>query len=165
MLRAARDLLTGGGTAPSVGEIAARAGVSRLSVYHHFGSRQGILDAVAAAAAGTVTADVLTDESAVDQLRRRMASSSERWASDPALFRSLPAATVADPDADRALAQRLAEADQLRPGCSLREARDVIGVLTSFATFDRLHQDGRRAAASVAEILMRLAAGILADPA
>jgi hypothetical protein len=62
---------------------------------------------------------------------------------------------------DRALAERLASADQLRPGCSLKEAEDVIGALTSFAVFDRLHQDGRRSSTAIAEILMRLAGAIL----
>jgi hypothetical protein len=67
------------------------------------------------------------------------------------------------PGADRALAERLAAADQLRPGCSLKEAEDVIGTLTSFATFDRLYKDGRRSASAVAEILMRLVSAILAS--
>ena len=49
----------------------------------------------------------------------------------------------------------------MRPGCSLKEAEDVIGALTSFGVFDQLHQDGRRSPASVADILMRLAAAIL----
>src|SRR5260370_912687 len=62
---------------------------------------------------------------------------------------------------DRALAERLASADQLRPGCSLKEAEDVIGALTSFDVFDRLHQDGRRSSSAVADILMRLAGAIL----
>jgi hypothetical protein len=34
-------------------------------------------------------------------------------------------------------------------------------MLGGFAAFDRLHHDGRRSAAAVAEILMRLARGIL----
>ncbi|MGA8921934.1 MAG: hypothetical protein WB682_02230, partial [Candidatus Dormiibacterota bacterium] len=67
-----------------------------------------------------------------------------------------------EPEADRLLAERMAAADRLRPGCSIKEAQDVIGVLTAFETFDRLHQDGRRSAAAVAEILMRLGGGILA---
>ena len=60
------------------------------------------------------------------------------------------------------LAERLAAQDSLRPGCSLREAEDVIAVLSSFAAFDRLYHDGRRPVSAVAEVLMRLAAGILA---
>ena len=44
---------------------------------------------------------------------------------------------------------------------SLKEAEDVIAVLTSFAAFDRLHQDGRRSTAAVIEILMRMAGSII----
>ena len=44
---------------------------------------------------------------------------------------------------------------------ALKEAEDVIAVLTSFAAFDRLHQDGRRSTAAVIEILMRMAGSIL----
>jgi hypothetical protein len=60
------------------------------------------------------------------------------------------------------LAERLAASDELRPGCSIKEAEDVIGALTSFEVFDRLSKDGRRSPAAVAEILGRLASGILA---
>jgi hypothetical protein len=38
----------------------------------------------------------------------------------------------------------------------------VIATLTAFAVFDRLHRDGRRSPAAVADVLMRLASGILA---
>jgi hypothetical protein len=62
----------------------------------------------------------------------------------------------------RQLAERLAANDELRPGCSIKEAEDVIAALTSFAFFDRLYKDGRRSPAVVAEILARLASGILA---
>jgi hypothetical protein len=58
---------------------------------------------------------------------------------------------------DHALAERLAAHDKIRPGCSLKEAEDVIGILTSFAVFDRLHKGGRRSPSAVAEILMRMA--------
>ena len=62
----------------------------------------------------------------------------------------------------RRIAERLAAADALRPGCSVREAEDVIAILGSFPVFDRLHKDGRRSSAAVTEVLMRLASGILA---
>jgi len=149
ILAAARDLVAGGARA-GVGEIARRAGVSRITVYNRFGSRARLLEALA---------PPMPERPATD-LRQRMAESCARWAADPALFRHLP--PQPDSRIDRELAQKLAAADLLRPGCSIREAEDVIGALTSFALFDRLHADGRRPAAAVAEILMRLAAGILA---
>ncbi len=130
--------------------------MSRLSVYHHFGSRGGLLAAVAEAAHAAGRSD-RTD------LRSFIAAAAAHWATDPALFRRLPD-TPEPQERVRELAARLAAEDRLRPGCSLKEAEDVIAVLTSFPAFDRLHQDGRRSASVVTEILLRLAGSILNFP-
>lgn len=166
VLAAARELIAaGGGTGLSLGEVARRAGVSRLTIYNQFGSRSGLLREVAGAAHGrSVEQPANGSSNPREELRNRITAACANWAADPALFRALPAVTPAGEPAtqtDRGLAERLAAADQLRPGCSLKEAEDVIGALTSFAVFDRLHQDGRRSAAAVAEILMRLGGAIL----
>jgi AcrR family transcriptional regulator len=171
VLTAARELVAaGGGSTLNVGAVARRAGVSRLTIYNRFGSRSGLLRAVAGEAQRRTLPPATANGSRDPrtELHDRIAAACATWASDPALFRALPAATSAGDAAalrDRALAERLAGSDQLRPGCSLKEAEDVIGVLTSFGVFDRLHQDGRRSPAAVAEILMRLAAAILSPAA
>jgi AcrR family transcriptional regulator len=166
ILSTAREMVaSGNGPSISVGAVARRAGVSRLTIYNRFGSRAGLLQAVldsARASAPASSAEAIGDPRA--RLRRRIAESCARWASDPSLFRRLPEVGLVESqlfDSDRALAEELAAADQLRPGCSLKEAEDVIGTLTSFPTFDRLHKDGRRSATAVAEILLRLAGAIL----
>jgi len=169
VLAAARELVAAsGGTHLSVGAVARRAGVSRLTIYNRFGSRSGLLRAVAGEAHGRSLPPAPNGANGAqdprEQLRDRILTACLTWASDPALFRALPAVTSAGGQADqkdRGLAERLAAADQLRPGCSLKEAEDVIGALTTFAVFDRLHQDGRRSPAAVADILMRLAGAIL----
>jgi AcrR family transcriptional regulator len=165
ILAAARDQLASAGSRGfSAGAVARRAGVSRITVYNQFGSKDGLLRELAAGARPE-RSPAVTPTGARDELRHRIADSSSMWASDPALFRGLPATTTGElesPAEDRALAERLAAAGQLRPGCSLREAEDVIGVLTSFAVFDRLHRDGRRSTTAVTEILVRLASAILA---
>jgi AcrR family transcriptional regulator len=167
IVTAARDLVaaSGEGQELTVGAVAERAGVSRLTVYNRFGSKAGLLTAIALAARGGQTAEPgAGGEDSRELLRRRIAEACGRWASDPALFRRLPAAAARDAGsehADRVLAERLAGADELRAGCSLKEAEDVIGVLTSFPAFDRLHMDGRRSTRAVAEILMRLAEAVL----
>jgi AcrR family transcriptional regulator len=168
ILSTARELLkTGNDPSISVGAVARRAGVSRLTIYNRFGSRAGLLQAVvdsARSSSQSPSAVATGDPSA--RLRQRIADSCVHWASDPTLFRRLPELGLAEsesPGGDHALAEQLAAADQLRPGCSLKEAEDVIGTLTSFATFDRLYKDGRRSATAVAEILMRLASAILAS--
>ena len=169
VLAAARELVAaGGGSALNVGAVARRAGVSRLTIYNRFGSRSELLRAVVGEAHARTrppAANGATDPR--EELRDRITAACGVWSSDPALFRALPAMTSpGDPAAtkDRALAERLASADQLRPGCSLKEAEDVIAVLTSFAAFDRLHQDGRRSTAAVTEILMRMTGSILNPP-
>ena len=166
ILNTARELLAAGNSRSiSVGAVARRAGVSRLTIYNRFGSRAGLLRAVidsARPSAQSPSAAAIGDPRA--RLRQRITESCVQWASDPALFRRLPELGLAgseSTDDDRALAEELATADQLRPGCSLKEAEDVIGTLTSFATFDRLHKDGRRSVTAVAEILLRLAGAVV----
>lgn len=133
----------------SVGAVARRAGVTRATIYNRFGSRTELLRRLTPAPA-PAAADV------EGFLTARCA----RWAASPALYRHLP--EVDDGGATRQLAEDLARLDQLRPGCSIKEAQDVLAMLGSFPAFDRLHQDGRRSSAAVAEILMRLARGVLA---
>lgn len=142
----------------SVGAIAREAGVSRLTVYQRFGSRPRLLEALA-----PNFTPPLTDSPAEprEALRQHLLGGCEAWAAEPALFRHLPT-RAPDEEAPRRLAENLLAGDALRPGCSIREAEDVIAVLGSFAAFDRLHHDGRRSPAAVADILMRLAGAILA---
>jgi AcrR family transcriptional regulator len=152
ILDAARELVAKDGPAPSMGAVARRAGVSRLTVYARFGSRAGLLHALLPAVA---------DHGASD-LRHHFERTCSAWAENPALFRHLQVDDPGDVDAARRIAERLASADALRPGCSLREAEDVIAALSSFPVFDRLHKDGRRSPAAVTDILLRLAGAILA---
>jgi AcrR family transcriptional regulator len=165
ILAAARDLLASGdGPGLSASAVARRAGVSRITLYNRFGSKAGLLRELTAGARRqdpTVSDPGPADPR--DQLRQRMVASCSVWSADPALFRRLPAAEleIGAPDQNRALAGHLAASDYLRPGCSIKEAEDVLGALTSFAVFDRLHKDGRRSSAAVADILMRLAGALL----
>jgi AcrR family transcriptional regulator len=165
ILAAARDLLAAGGSGLSAAAVAQRAGVSRITVYNRFGSKTGLLAELAASARpGTVRPDSEPSDPR-DQLRSRIADSCAKWSADPALYRALQSngsLEMQTPAEDRALAERLAGAEQLRPGCSLKEAEDVIGAITSFTVFDRLYKDGRRSTSAVTDILMRLAAAILA---
>lgn len=156
ILAAARQLVGSGGL-PSVGEVARQAGVSRVTVYNRFGSREGLIRSLVP----KNRPGMLAEGPARDQLHQHLAQSCTRWAADPALYRNLPSSPAGPDETERELAERLAESDELRLGCSIKEAEDVIGILSSFEVFDRLHRDGRRAPAAVTEILMRLATGIL----
>jgi AcrR family transcriptional regulator len=166
IVAAGRDLAAAGaGASLSMGAVAARAGVSRLTLYNRFGSKAGLLSAIAQSAKRQIPGSMPgAGADARERLQLLLAESCAVWASDPALFRTLPAAAATDGVRGgeyRLLAESLAASDRLRPGCSIKEAEDVIGVLVSFPTFDLLHKDGRRSTVAVAEILMRLAGAIL----
>jgi AcrR family transcriptional regulator len=171
ILAAARELVSELGPEASVGKVAKRAGVSRITVYNQFGSKAALLEALSAEA-GPPPAGVATGDPASD-LRLRIEQACAAWAADPRLHRQLAgralgaagvahgaAGVVINERPDHALAVRLAAFDRLRPGCSIKEAEDVIGTLTSFAVFDRLHKEGRRSVTAVAEILLRMASGL-----
>jgi len=159
ILAAARELVAEQpAAAVSVASIARRAGVSRITVYNRFGSRAAVLGALAPPR--TVLAERVEDPH--EALRAFMHAATAAWSANPGLYRHLPVQDSTEPDEVRALVERLAASDALRPGCSLREAEDVIAALSSFAVFERLYRDGRRPASAVADVLMRLASGILA---
>jgi len=145
-----------------IGAVARAAGVSRITVYNQFGSRAGLIAALPPPAPALANAP---EGDARTQLRTRFMIACSTWASEPALFRHLnPSPTPEEAELDRALAERLAAADMLRPGCSIKEAEDVIAALASFPVFDRLHKGGRRPPLAVAEILGRLASAVLGQP-
>ena len=165
IISAARELIAEHGLGFSLGKVAARAGVSRITVYNQFGSRALLFHALAAEARPAMPPPRSEPgPEPRDELRRRIAQACTTWAVDPGLYRHLHGHTAwaaEESGADRALAESLAAADQLRAGCSIKEAEDVIGILTGFPVFDRLHQGGRRSPSAVAEILVRLASELL----
>src|SRR5260370_18319238 len=105
---------------PSVGAIARRAGVSRLTIYNRFGSKAGLLRALAPQAPRTAESDPPDPPPAA--LYQRLLDACTSWAADPPLYRPLPPAEPGGLGLDRRLAERLAVADALRPGCSIKEA-------------------------------------------
>lgn len=160
ILRAVHDEVVAG-EALSVGSVARRAGVSRITVYNHFGSRSGLLGALTSQTSSPPS-ELGPDADARAQLQRRISTACSTWALHASLLRHLPRRVHEEESGlNRQLAERLAASDELRPGCSIKEAEDVIAALTSFDMFDRLYKDGRRSPAAVAEIIARLASGLL----
>jgi AcrR family transcriptional regulator len=161
ILAAARRLVTKLGPESSLGKVAQLAGVSRITIYNQFGSKAGLLEALAAGVGGEVERPAgAAGAGPSDALVVRIEQACAYWAADPDLHRQLlgrERERGAQAQVDRTLAERLAAEDRLRPGCSIKEAEDVIGILTSFPVFDRLHKGGRRSPSAVAEILMRMA--------
>ena len=166
ILSAARRLVAEVGPDAGVGMVAERAGVSRITVYNRFGSKAGLLAALRVEAGQLARRGPAGAPDPSDDLKRRIAEASTAWGMEPGLYRQLqrrPGSPDETADVDRDLAERLAAHDRLRPGCSIKEAEDVIGILTSFPVFDRLHKDGRRSPAAVAEILVRMASTFMGE--
>jgi AcrR family transcriptional regulator len=170
ILSAARQVVTELGAGSSMGKVAERAGVSRITVYNQFGSRARLLDALAARPGSGQQREEPLGRSGLDatgNLKLRVELACAAWAADPALYRQLQGRRRElddQSDENRALAESLAAHDRLRPGCSIKEAEDVIGILTSFPAFDRLHKGGRRSPSAVAEILVGMASGFMRHP-
>jgi AcrR family transcriptional regulator len=158
ILAAARELLTAGGsfTGFTVDAVARQAGVARMTVYHQFGSKMGLLEAMFddVAARGQIRrlAESFARPDALDALSEFIATFGRFWGSDRLLIRRLRALAALDPDFARALATR----DERRREClrvllrrlppgrgrpsaaGLADAVDVVHTLTSFETFDAL---------------------------
>src|SRR5216684_2051081 len=132
ILAAARELVSEHGPDSSVGKVAERAGVSRITIYNQFGSKAGLLEALSAETGPRPPATPAAEPGAdpADDLRRRIEQACAAWAANPRLYRQLAgralgaaglalgAAGLASsdrPDYDHGLAERLAAADRLRP--------------------------------------------------
>ena len=91
ILAAARELVSELGPESSVGRVAARAGVSRITIYNRFGSKAGLLEALTAQARPAT--DDLPDEQpgadSSEELRLRIEQACATWAVDPRLYRRL----------------------------------------------------------------------------
>jgi AcrR family transcriptional regulator len=169
ILSAGRQVVTELGARASMGKVAERAGVSRITLYNQFGSRARLLEALGARPGlGARRQEAM--EAGVDpaeELKVCIDLACAAWAADPGLYRQLDDLRRGNDvrsDENRALSEMLAAHDLLRPGCSIKEAEDVIGILMSFPAFDRLHKSGRRTPAAVAQILLGMASGVIRPP-
>jgi len=171
----AADRLRGSAEPVTLVGIAAAAGVSRTTVYRHFPTVTGLLDAVAADLLARARFDLLLaavgDPDPVTALTEVTRLGCGIWAIDPPLVRNLTtlARTQADAvpvisqlEAGRArvmdqLARRLDEAGALAAGLSPREAADLLLVATGFAGWDHLVTARRRPPGTATELIVRLA--------
>ena len=140
----------------AVERIAAMAGVARSTVYATFGSRAGLFDAVGTRLQADGYARLVEashDPDARDALRGGLRAASAMLAADTDVWRALRSMARLDAEAvggavqrwerERAAAMRrvslqLHEQGYLRAGVSVEEANDILGVITSFESFDLL---------------------------
>ena len=156
---AVRDLLREGSFhEATVEQVAARAGVSRATVYQHFGSRVGLVDAICetfdANPALIAIRDTVRDADLAAALDRAIVHTVGFWASEEAVLEPLYGAAAVDPAAGDLVARqradrrgeltsllgRLDEAGRLRPGLAAAEALGILLVVTSFETFRELRR-------------------------
>jgi AcrR family transcriptional regulator len=141
----------------TVEAVAERAGVARATVYQHFGSRVGLVDAMCETFdenPALIGIRAAVRAGGPDVLDEAVAGSIRFWASEEAVLAPLYGAAAIDPAArdlvDRQRADRRGEfetllrhlrtAGRLRPGVSHREALATVLMLTSFETFVELRR-------------------------
>jgi AcrR family transcriptional regulator len=146
----------------SLEEVAAAAAITRITIYRQFGSKLGLLEAIADDVAErslvvprVAAAAAMPDPS--DAFRALIRELCHFWATDPDLFRRLVSLSAVDPSAQqiidvkedwrydqvRAAVNRMAAEGRLRLPFNSRLAGAVIGAMTSFPACDdmatRLH--------------------------
>lgn len=181
ILGAVRSLLEEGRFAEaSVEEIAERAGVSRATLYQHFRSRVGLIDAICETLEQNpelVEVFACLDiEDPVEGLHRLLTHATRFVASEESLHRHLYGLVEIDEGARDFVARqtedrhkaltflvgRLQSVGRLHPGISGEEAVAILLVLTSFDTFHQLHRVAGLPVQDVDKMLLKLAATVTA---
>lgn len=162
----------------SVGRIAERADVTRATVYHHFDSKLGLIQALVADAADRAgLAEILAigeHAETVGDVRDLLGAFTLFWASHEALFRNVIGLAGVDPEAAAVveardenrrrgmeeLAGRLGARGFLAAEVAQAEAAQTLWLLTSFPVFDQLHRRSRLDVEDVARVLTRLASSL-----
>jgi AcrR family transcriptional regulator len=156
---AVRELLAEGafhGT--TVEEVARRAGVSRASLYQHFGSRLGLVDAMCETFDENPALVAIRGTESVDEL---LALVVEFWAAEEQILVQLYGVAAVDPAAGALVErQRRDRQSELRrvlraAGIDGREAFATLSLLTSFETYRELR---RHAGLPKAEVVRQLQA-------
>jgi AcrR family transcriptional regulator len=158
---AVRELLTEGTFhTSSVEQVAERAGVSRATLYQHFGSRLDLVDAICETfdenPALLELREIVESPDVGEALARTIANSVRFWSTEDPVLRQLYGVAAIDPAAqdlvDRQRADRRGELErlvrnlrrsgQLAAGVDERRALSLLLVLTSYDTFRELRAAG-----------------------
>jgi AcrR family transcriptional regulator len=157
IMGAVRELLEEGAFHEStVEEVASRAGVSRASLYQHFGSRLGLVDAMCETFDRNPALVALRETEDVDELVERVV---EFWAAEEPILVQLYGVAAVDPAAhalvERQRRDRHGELTRVleASGVEGREAFAALSLLTSFETFYELR---RRVGLSKREVVRQL---------
>lgn len=158
IISAARELLmeNSGYARFSIDAVARQADVARMTVYHQFGSKIGLLealcDSLAASGGMRQMATAFSQSEPLDSLKEYLLVFGHFWSVDRLVMRRLRALAALDPDFEqvirtrdewrrrgvRVIAERFAVRNSLTPGESLDKTVDILFTLSSFETFDTL---------------------------
>ena len=167
IVAAVRDLLEEGVFhETTVEEVAARAGVARATLYQHFGSRLGLVDAMCETFGRNPVLQVLKRTGDLDEL---FANVVEFWSAEERVLAPLYGVAGVDPAARdlverqrrdrygviRRLVGALENESRLAGGVTSRDAFAVLAVLTSLETYLELR---RHAGLSKADVVATLRA-------
>jgi AcrR family transcriptional regulator len=175
IIEVTRDLLT---RAPlenvSLPEIAAAANVARSTVYAIFGSREGLMVAVAEdlldRGGFARIGQALRGPDVVRAFEVSMDVAMELYSQEHAVGQALLSLAAVDRDASsaaarlnfgrregmRRLAQRMYDQGVLRDDVTVDEASDILWIITSFETFEQLYRGRSLTPAQVGERLMAI---------
>lgn len=180
IINAARELLAtlDGSTKFSVEEVARRAEVARMTVYHQFGSFQGLIqglcDSLASAGGMHHLAEAFRLRDPLQALDEFVAVFMRFWSSDRLVRRGLGAMAVLDPDIAAVLEERSGwrrkglkvllgrlsnETGRPKAG-EMDTAVDLIYMLTDFNTYDSL-AGPKRSLEQVTKMVQQLARQVL----
>ncbi len=180
ILTAARELLiaSDGFSGFSIEAVAHKADVARMTVYHQFGSKIGLLealsDSLAAHGGMEQLANAFRKPDALDALDQYITVFSRFWQSDRLVTRRLRALSALDPDFEqvvkarderrreglRVIVRRLVEKYGKPATEAFDEAVNILFTLLSFETFDTL-AGSTRSIEEVTPVVQRLARAAL----
>ena len=176
IINAARELLmmSDGFSSFSIDQVARQADVARMTIYHQFGSKSGLLEALCDALAISGGMDQLAtafrQPEPLDVLNQYLVVFSRFWETDRLVTRRLRALAALDADFEQVIrarderrrlgvhtiTQRLVEQQVLPPDAPLDKIVDVLFTLSSFETFDTL-AGPTRSIQDVAPLVFQLA--------
>ncbi len=162
----------------SIEMVARQANVARMTVYHQFGSKSGLLEALCdslALSGGMEHAvNAFSQPEPLAALDRYIEIFGHFWDADRLVMRRLRALAILDPDFEQVIrardewrrkgigviTRRIAEKQLPSLNDSIEETIDALFTLTSFETFDTL-AGTTRSLEDVVSIVQRLARGVI----
>jgi AcrR family transcriptional regulator len=163
----------------SMADVAGRAGVARSTIYAIFGSRSGLVSALIddtlERAGFRRVVDLVALSDPVEAIDRIVELGCKSYEAEIDTFRRLSLLGRLDPETAQSvdeinrarlagalsLARRLHRSRQLKDGLRVDEAASVMGLATSFTTFDDLYASGSLGVDGVARLLREIVHGTL----